>query len=147
MTQFRHVGIVVEDIEASLRIWTEGLNFQVVSRRHESGTAIEKLVGIKDVSLESVKLASDKYHGVSVEFLSFRYPNMIRRQPPCAPNSFGITHVALTVNNLHSILEALGTYGVRVLGEVSLSEDGSSRGVYTEFPENILVELVEVLRS
>jgi len=145
MTQFRHVGIVVNDLETALHIWTEALNFQVVSRKHESGIAIEKLVGIKDVSLESVKLASEKNHDISIEFLSFIYPNTVHRQPLCTPNSIGITHLALTVKDLNSILKTLEIYGVKVLGEISLSEDGRTRGAYTEFPENILVELVEVL--
>ncbi len=143
MTQFRHVGIVLNNINATLRIWTEVLDFVVISRRIENGSPVEKLIGIEGVSLESVKIASRTDNRICVEFLSFINPTSVYRKPKTVPNSYGITHLALTVDNLPNVVKKLYEYGVVLIGEISVSDDGKSQGVYTEFPENILIELVE----
>ncbi len=145
MTHFRHVGIVVRNLNEALQIWNQILGFQIISRKIESGPAIEKLIGINGVRLESVKLAAESKKEIVVELLTFSYPKVRRRHPICTPNTFGITHIALTVIDLPSILDSLQKYGVKLLGEISSSEDGRTRGIYTEFPENILIELVEVI--
>lgn len=93
-----------------------------------------------------MKLAEESRKEIIVELLSFSYPEVTFRRPICTPNTLGITHIALTVKDLPSVLASLQKYDVKLLGEISHSEDGRSKGIYTEFPENILIELVEMIQ-
>ena len=75
VTNLRHVGLVVNDLDKLILFYNK-LGFKVVDRKKEEGSYIEKLVKIKAVKLEWVKMKLKdnsilellKYHSPSAKF-------------------------------------------------------------------------------
>ncbi len=144
ITQIRHTGLVVADLEGALGFWCDLLGFRVVKRMDESGPHIDAMMGLKDVLVTTVKLATPD--GNLIELLHFHsHPN----QPAWAgtPHSTGFTHIALTVDDLDAVCQKLAEAGVTFNAPPQLSPDGYAKVTYGRGPEGVLLELVEVLQA
>ena len=98
----RHTGIVVRNLEKALKFY-EGLGFLMLNREIEEGPYIEKIVGMKNVIVETVKLKSPC--GALLELLQYyshpSYKNITRQKS----NRLGCSHIALTVKNIDELLQ------------------------------------------
>lgn len=142
ITQIRHTGLVVYDMERALEFWRDLLGFTVRRRMEESGPYIDALLGLKDVHVTTVKLAAPD--GNLIELLHFEsHPD--RSTWAGSPNSTGFTHVALTVDNLEKECARLARAGVKFNSAPQIAPDGSAKVTFVRGPEGTLVELVEML--
>ena len=136
----RHVGIVVQDLEFCINFWKEIFEFEIVVDQIEPSPYIDELLGIKNPNLRTVKL-KDK-NGMIIELLKFEnYPDI--------PNwnnkiySTGLTHVALTVNDIEDIEKKLIKNNFRLKSKIMKSEKNLVKVLFAIGPENILLEFVE----
>ena len=142
-TSVRHTGIVVIDANPWLEFLTEFFNFEIWIDQLEKGEFISHLLGIHDSEVRTIKLRDAK--GGTIELLDFKNPkNNQHTTKPLAPNSFGITHIALEVELLDSKLEKLAAKGYYPIAPVRISEDAKARVCYLRGPEQVLFELVEL---
>lgn len=142
ITQIRHTGLVVADLEESLGFWRDVLGFSIRRRMDESGPHIDAFLGLKDVRVTTVKLAAPD--GNLIELLHFNsHPD--RDSWNGTPHSTGFTHVALTVKDLDTACERLSGAGVKFNSAPQMSPDGSVRVTFGRGPEGVLLELVEVI--
>ena len=143
-SQLRHVGIVVQDIESWLGFLTENLGFECWVDQIESGGFVSNLIGIPKTTVRTVKLR-DKSSGV-IELLQFITPSDdSTTDREMAPNSLGITHIALQVNNLDGVLESLSKIGYLPIYPAAISQNGQAKVCYLRGPERVLFELVELI--
>ena len=99
-------------------------------------------MGLKNVEVTTVKLSAPE--GGVIELLHFKsHPGEKVWQGK--PYSTGFTHIALAVKNLDECYKVLRGYGVEFPSFPQLSPDGKVKVIYCKGPENILLELVEVL--
>ena len=142
ITAIRHVGLVVADLEESLKFWCGTMGFVVSRQMEESGPHIDAMMGLQGVHVTTAKLAAPD--GNLIELLKFHsHPDKPRwAGKPC---STGFTHIALTVKNLDETLYRLEQYAASPLGEPQLSPDGQVKVIYVAGPEGVLLELVEVV--
>lgn len=143
ITQIRHTGLVVADLEKALHFWRDLLGFKVARQMEESGTHIDAMMGLKNVRVTTVKLAASD--GNIIELLHFHsHPD----QPAWTgtPYSTGFTHIALTVDNLDAVCHKLAEAGVTFSAPPQRSPDGYAKVTYGRGPEGVLLELVEVLQ-
>lgn len=139
----RHVGLVVADLEKSLKFWCDAMGLVVVRQMEESGPQVDAMMGLKDVRVTTIKLAAPD--GSILELLRFHsHPNVPRWTG--RPYSTGFTHVALTVKDLDGTLHRLKHFGVSTPSEPQLSPDRQVRVIYATGPEGVLLELVEVVK-
>jgi catechol 2,3-dioxygenase-like lactoylglutathione lyase family enzyme len=144
ITAIRHVGIVVADLEKSLRFWRDTLGFVVSRQMEESGSHIDAMMGLRDASVTTIKLSAPD--GNLIELLYFHsHPD--KRRWKGKPFSTGITHIALTVSDLDQTLCRLKLAGGSVSSEPQLSLDGQLRVIYAAAPEGVLLELVEIVEK
>lgn len=144
ITAIRHVGLVVADIEKSLKFWCETLGFVVSRQLEESGPHIDAMMGLKDVKVTTAKLAAPD--GNLLELLCFHsHPDKPKWEGK--PYSTGFTHIALTVQDLDETLRRLKLVGASVPAEPQLSPDGQVKVIYATGPEDVLLELVEVIKK
>lgn len=142
ITQIRHTGLVVADLDKALHFWRDLLGFALTRQMEESGPHIDAMMGLKDVRVTTVKLTAPD--GGMIELLHFHsHPD--RAIWTGAPYSTGFTHVAMTVTDLDATSEKLRVEGVTFFAVPQLSPDGSVKVTYCQGPEGILLELVEVL--
>ena len=137
----RHTGIVVADFDAALHFWCEVLGFVVQRRMEEAGPHINAVMELEDVKVTTAKLADP--NGNLVELLKFHsHPD--RSEWNGTPVTTGLTHIALTVDDLDGLYETLRGEGVRFHTPPQISPDGLAKFTYCRGPEGLILELVEV---
>jgi catechol 2,3-dioxygenase-like lactoylglutathione lyase family enzyme len=142
ITAIRHVGLVVTDINKSLKFWCETMGFVVSRQMEEGGPHIDAMMGLKNVRVTTAKLSAPD--GNLLELLCFHsHPDKGRWEG--VPYSTGLTHIAFTVSDLDETCRRLKEAGVKFPAEPQVSLDGSARVIYATGPEGILMELVEII--
>lgn len=142
--RLRHVGIVVKDLRYCERFWTDLMGFKVITRLEESGDYIEDIIDLKSVVLTTVKLKDDNDN--IIELLKFHSHKNLHN-PTVKPFSYGITHIALDVENLNLKLKEFNDFGLKAPMEGVNPPNSNVKVKYVRGPENILLELVETIKK
>ena len=59
MKAVRHTGIVVSDLEKAINFYVDLLGLNVTRESEESGEYIDKILGLKNARLTTVKMAAE----------------------------------------------------------------------------------------
>ena len=141
ITQIRHTGLVVADLERALGFWRDLLGFKVENQINESGPHIDAMMGLQDVRVTTVKMLAPE--GGMIELLHFQsHPD--NAEWLGKPYSTGFTHIAMTVRNLDFVFKKLSDAGVIFSAPPQYSPDGTVKVIYCRGPEGVLLELVEI---
>jgi catechol 2,3-dioxygenase-like lactoylglutathione lyase family enzyme len=138
---FRHVGIVVHDIEKQLKFYRDLLGFEVYYSQVEQGFFLENLVGFAGANANIYKLGKDGK--TVVELLKF---NKNIETGKKELNSYGITHFAITVEKLDDLYLNLLSNGVKFIKKPLISEDGKHKVCFCQDFEENYIELVEKIK-
>ena len=142
MTSIRHIGLVVADLERSIKFYSNVFGFKLVSRAVETGSFIETLVGLPEVCIEWAKLTDT--NGIILEMLYYHSHQDKPSMP--SPARHGCSHAALTVSNIdesvRKLIDAGGTSGT-----IQQNPENTVKVVYARDPEGIILELVEELKK
>ena len=144
MKEIRHTGIVVSNMEQSLKFYHDILCMKIVKDFTDEGEYIDSVLGLSGVHLRMVKLTADD--GSMVELLQYiSHPN----KPPIKTEIYdlGCTHIAFTVENLDKEYERLSEKGVKFNCKPYVSPDGYAKVAFCHDPDGTSIELVEVLNS
>ena len=137
----RHTGIVVIDLDASLRFYRDLLGFQIVKQMEETGDYIDNILSLRNVKVTTVKLTSPSDQ--MIELLKYHsHPAEQKTSEIC---EIGISHIAFTVDDLDIEYERLKDKGIQFNSHPQLSPDGYAKVTFCRAPEGTLIELVEVL--
>ena len=142
--KLRHIGITVNNLEKSLYFYCNLLGFKIEKRMEESGKFIDNISGLENVKVTTVKLSSPSHgpSGVMIELLKYHSHNTgVNR---ININHGGITHFALTVNNIKEIHQNLLKESIEFNCSPQLSEDGGATVTFCRDFENNLIEIVEI---
>ena len=137
----RHTGIVVESLEESLAFYIECLGLETSVRMDESGVFIDKILGLDNVDVTTVKMKTDD--GQMIELLDFK-----SHKKDCVSrtiNDIGPTHVAFTVDDLDLLYDRFRKKGIEFLSNPEVSVDGGVKVAFCVAPEGTYIELVELL--
>ena len=133
---------MVNDLERTRDFWINTLGFKLHIEALEESPYIDELLAIKDPALKTVKLIDSK--GFIIELLKFENYQ--------AGNSWsgdlkttGLTHIALTVDNLDELVQNLKNQNCEPLSEIKLSPNKKVKVVFVKGPESIMLELVQEL--
>ena len=138
----RHTGIVVNEIENAIKFWVNLLGFKVIIDQIEEGEFIDKLLGLKNVSVRTVKLAAQD--GSLVELLHF----ISHKSLPTwdgNPYKTGLTHIAFNVADISNVVSILEQNGYSQVNRYQKSLSGKVLVCYVKGFEGLLLELVEQL--
>ncbi|MFZ3169722.1 MAG: VOC family protein [Candidatus Methanoperedens sp.] len=141
---FRHTGIVVSDMEGSLKFYRDLLGLKVIKDFSEKGDYIDSILGLSGVHLRMVKLVTAD--GSMIELLQYlSHPN----QPPIKSGicNLGCSHIAFTVDNIDEEYRRLLENGVRFNCSPYISPDGYAKVAFCHDPDGTSIELVEILPS
>jgi len=144
ITNIRHTGIVVKDMEAAIRFYGDLLGMKVMRRMDESGAYIDNMTTLQNVRVTTVKLAAPD--GQLIELLAFRSHQSAVENRRSITNQ-GLTHIAFTVDDLDRAYAALTKAGVIFNAPPQLSPDGYAKVTFCKDPEGNYLELVEVLKN
>lgn len=135
----RHIGIVTKNLEKSLEFYRDLLGFKIKTEAFENKNFIDHILNLKNTSLKTVKLI-DNNAGI-IEFLSYDNPKgkLIKREI----NDLGLSHFALTVQNLDDIYNKLKNNNIKFISKPTVSPDNKAKVCFCYDPNGVIIELVE----
>jgi len=136
------VGIVVNDLEKTRDFWINTLGFKLHIEAKEESPYIDELLAIKDPSLTTVKLVDS--NGFIIELLKFEN-YQVENSWSGDLKTTGLTHIALTVENLDGLVENLKKQNYVPLSDIKISPSKKVKVVFVKSPEAIMLELVQEL--
>jgi len=138
----RHTGIVVSDMQASLRFYRDLLGMEVWADFKDDTPMVQNVTGVPGANVWMIKLkAAD---GVSIELLQYlSHPQPI--PDPRRACDVGCNHIALQVDDLDALHENLLAEGIEFNVPPTVSSEGFAKVTYCRDPEGVLVELVEII--
>ena len=136
------MGIVVNDLNKAKDFWKDTLGFKLHIEALEESPYIDELLAIKDPALTTVKLIDSK--GFVIELLKFdNY--MVENSWAGDLKTTGLTHIALTVDNLEELVNNLKKQNYLPLSDIKISPNKKVKVVFVKGPEAIMLELVQEL--
>jgi catechol 2,3-dioxygenase-like lactoylglutathione lyase family enzyme len=138
---FRHVGIVVKDLEKQLQFYKDYLGLEVYYSQTERGLFLENLIGYTKVEPLIYKLG--KNNNTIVELLYFKDYELVNNKKLI---NNGITNFALTVENLDELYIYLKNKGINFVNTPSLSEDKKYKVCFCQDYDLNYIELVEKIK-
>ena len=143
MIKVRHVGITVSDMDKMLSFYSGILGFDQQKIALEQGEYIDNFSALDGVVVTTAKL-SNGVDEVLIELLKYHSHEGLLTLESRLTNP-GITHFALTVDDLESLYQRCTEGGISFNAPPQLSPDGNAKVTFCRDPEGNLLELVEVL--
>ena len=138
----RHMGIVVSDMEKSLKFYRDLLGLKVKSLVDEEGEFLDNMLARENVKNKVAKLYA-KNGNTLVELIDSKsYGNKKDRDF----FTIGASHFALTVDDLDETYDYLIKNGVRFTASPQLTPDGFAKVTFCEDPDGYKVELNEPVK-
>jgi catechol 2,3-dioxygenase-like lactoylglutathione lyase family enzyme len=133
---------VVNDLEKTRDFWINSLGFKLHLEAKEESPYIDDLLAINEPNLTTVKLIDSK--GFIIELLKFE-GYQVDNSWSGNLKTTGLTHIALTVDNLDELVDNLKNQSYRTLSEIKTSPNKKVKVVFVKGPEAIMLELVQEL--
>ena len=135
-----HFAICVRSLERSLRFYCDGLGFEPVGRYELKGAELPGLAQNLEVSGD-VELTTQviERDGWRIELLQFGAPGVVG-SPSAHRNQLGITHFAVSVDDVGAAAERMLEYGALVLDETHANF--GTDVVFLMDPDGVRVALV-----
>ena len=137
------MGIVVHDLEKSKNFWINTLGFKLHIEAKEKSPYIDELLAIRDPGLTTVKLIDS--NGFIIELLKFEN-YQVGNSWSGDLKTTGLTHIALTVDNLDEMADRLKKESYQTLSEIKTSPNKKVKVLFIRGPEAIMLELVQELK-
>ena len=139
----RHVGIVVSDMEKSLKFYRDLLGLKIKSLVNEEGKFLDNMLAHENVKNKVAKLVTEQGNAL-VELIDSRsYGNKKDRDF----FTIGASHFAFTVDDLEKTYDYLVKNGVKFTAPPQQTPDGFAKVTFCEDPDGTPIELVEVINA
>jgi len=140
----RHIGIVVSDIEKSLKFYRNIVGLKQVIDFTEEGDFIDTISNLKDVYLRMIKLVTES--GDMIELLHYAsHPQSERGENKLC--EIGPTHVAFTVEDVEKVYMNWSARGIKCNSEPVISPDGKAKLFFCQDPDGTFLEIVQMLED
>ena len=144
-----HINLVVSDLKRSVDFYTNVLGFRETQRAELEGEWIETIIGLETVKA-SVAYVVSPAGQPRLELLQYHSPIGDGFQANSIPNTLGLRHLALSVDNIDSAVQRLREAGTELLSrpvvvptDVIQHSTGQKILCYFHDPDGILLELTE----
>ena len=137
----RHIGIVVTDMEKSLKFYRDLLGLKIKSLVDEEGEFLDNMLAYENVKNRVAKLYAKNGNALVELINSKSYGNKKDRDF----FTIGASHFAFTVDDLEKTYEHLVKNGVKFTAPPQQTPDGFAKVTFCEDPDGTPIELVEVI--
>src|SRR4051812_48811323 len=144
VTDFVHIGLVVEDLDETVRFLTL-LGFDCGKPGVFGGEWIDRIIGLENAKVEVV-MARGPGGGDVFEVVRFRSPAAGAQEPAPAANRPGLRHVAFKVDDVRGVVARVREAGWETVGEI-VDYENTFLLCYVRGPEGLIVELAERVRG
>jgi lactoylglutathione lyase len=137
-----HSGVVVEDIDLSVRFYTEGLGLKMVRSYQTDAPAAAQVLGYDKVDVKVALL--EMKDGAVLELLQYVEPHTIARQIS-ERHVIASGHLALLVDDVAAILERVVEYGGTRRNDPAETEPGTVL-TYAQDPDGNWLEFAQIAK-
>jgi len=137
----RHIGITVYNLQRAVKFYSDLLNPCKIETREEEGEVLDLISDIKNIKLTSVKLKFGD--GNILELLHYNESEIPGINK--ALNGIGISHIAITVENLDNLYRELLKQNIIFNAPPQIK--GNVKITFCRDYEGNLIELVEELKN
>ncbi|NTS30787.1 VOC family protein [Phyllobacterium sp. BT25] len=137
-----NVGIVVEDLEATIDFFRE-LGLELEGRATIEGEWAGRVTGLGDQHVEIAMMRTPDGHS-RLELSRFISPPVVADHRKAPVNALGYLRAMFTVDDVDETLERLSAHGAQLVGEVVQYKD-AYRLCYIRGPEGLLIGLAQEL--
>jgi catechol 2,3-dioxygenase-like lactoylglutathione lyase family enzyme len=137
-----NVGIVVEDLDAAIRFFTE-LGLALEGRMLIEGEWSGRVTGVRGQRVEVAMMRTPDGHG-RVELSRFIAPAIASDHRASPVNSLGYLRIMFAVDDIDDTLARLARLGATVVDEV-VNYENIYRLCYIRGPEGILIGIAQQL--
>lgn len=137
---FNHTNFTVSDLDRTLRFFTQGLGFELLSRAPRSAALIGRMTRLPEPDIE---VAFVQGPGHRIELIQYRSPVPGRIEGRLC--DAGSAHLALDVDDVEAAVEAARGYGFELVGEVIAIDDGPNKGravCYLQDTDGVTIEFI-----
>lgn len=144
VTRMDNMGIVVEDLDATVKFFTE-LGLELEGRMPIEGEWAGRVTGLPGQRVEIAMLRTPDGHS-RLELSRFDKSAIASDHRNAPVNSLGYLRVMFTVDDLNDTLTRLSPLGATVVGDV-VDYENIYRLCYIRGPEGILIGLAQQLQQ
>jgi len=137
---FRHVGVVIKDMQKALGFYRDILGLKVEKVITLKGTHLEKIFNKKGIVLRYAKLYAPSQHKKDApvfELHCWEKPKIIPKK--------GYNHISFTVKNLDFEYKRLSKLGVKFISAPLKSPVTNTKLCFGYDPDGNLIEFIEDL--
>lgn len=138
----RHTGIVVTDMERSLRFYRDIMGLKLVIDFTEKGEYIDSVLNVTGANVRMAKLITED--GSMIELLQY-YSHPEKRDADNSIYEIGPTHVAFTVDDVDETYADWAARGVQCNSEPVVAPDGKAKLFFCQDPDGTFLEIVQML--
>jgi len=136
-----NVGIVVEDLEATIEFFGE-LGLELEGRGMVEEEWAGRVTGLGDQRVEIALMRTPDGHG-RLELSRFLAPNVVADHRSAPVNAFGYLRVMFAVDDIDETLVRLREHGAELVSGEVVQYGDSIRLCYIRGPEGLLIGLAE----
>jgi catechol 2,3-dioxygenase-like lactoylglutathione lyase family enzyme len=136
---FRHVGIVVNDLDKMIWFYQDLIGLEIIYDKIEEGRFLNHILNSNNKSPRIIKLGQN--NKTIVELLYFGDCEINKK------NLFdnGYTHFALTIDDSNYLYDKFIKNGLSVINTPTISDEKTVKVFFGIDPENNIIEFVELL--
>ena len=138
-----NVGIVVEDLEATIEFFRE-LGLDLEGRAMVEGEWAGRVTGLGDQRVEIAMMRTPDGHG-RLELSRFLAPRVVADHRNAPVNALGYLRVMFAVDDIDETLARLRKHGAELVSSEVVQYEDSFRLCYIRGPEGLLIGLAEEL--
>ena len=105
ITEYRHTGLVVNNIKKSYKFYCKFLDLKVIQDFIEEGDYFNQLIGEKKLKAKVIKAISPDY--IYLELIEFINSKREKIKKPKKYTDVGQLHICFTVKNIFSVYKKL----------------------------------------
>ena len=139
---FVHIGLVVEDLDETVRFLSL-LGFDCGKAAVHGGGWIDRIIGLENATVEVVMARAPDGSDI-FEVVRFRSAAAGAHEAAPAANRPGLRHVAFTVDDVRGVVDRVRAAGWDTVGEI-VDFENTFLLCYVSGPEGLIVELAERL--
>ena len=138
-----NIGIVVEDLEATIEFFRE-LGLDLEGRAMVEGEWAGRVTGLGDQRVEIAMMRTPDGHG-RLELSRFLAPRVVADHRNAPVNALGYLRVMFAVDDIDETLARLRKHGAELVSSEVVQYEDSFRLCYIRGPEGLLIGLAEEL--
>ena len=138
-----HIGVSVFDLEKSVKFYTEVIGMEIEYRAHHEGDKVSRVVDVANATLNICVLRKG---AVRLELIDYGKPEQ-KRVEYKNQSSPGLVHIAMKVSDVEETYTRMKALGYGFNSEPMVTRENGPKICYFRGPDNVVMELYEVLKA